>query len=400
MPNFQYQALNDHRETIVGQIQADSVPQAVAQLEARGLAVQSIGYVPSPIAANLADHAPTESPEQAALHSHMTQLLQHSAVMVSALRAFAQELPPAKRRWQLDRAIAILERGDAAAATADLARLPEFWVPLLSASAATHDPGRILSQFLEEAERASELRRQWFRTLAYPALLVVLACAVLVLLSVLVIPMYRQMFEEFDLRLPPVTLFILKLSSAINSGELLIGIVVAMVVGYLLYRARLGLPERWRIWWNDAFGTLLGRSTAVARLATFGADLMQAGLPTPAALRIAGHCAQSPRLQRAAWRLARDVERNEGLPLLKRSSALPQTVVFALYGEMHEAARIRLLREVGQCYGQWADSRLSWKHGLMEPLAVIIVGLLVGLTLVALFLPVLMLIQGLSGGLA
>jgi type II secretory pathway component PulF len=399
MPNFQYQAVNDQREMIVGQIQADSVPQAVALLEARGLVVQSIGYVPAPIAAELADPAAAENPEQGALQIHMTRLLQRSAEMVSALRAFAQELPPSKRR-QLDRAIAILERGDAAAATADLTRLPEFWVPLLSASAASNDPGRILSQFLEEAERASELRRQWFRTLAYPALLIVLACAVLVLLSVLVIPMYRQMFEEFDLRLPPVTLFILKLSSAINSGELLIGIVVALVVGYLLYRARLGLPEPWRIWWNDTFGTLLGRSTAVARLATFGADLMQAGLPTPAALRIAGHCAQSPRLQRAAWRLARDVERNEALPLLRRSTSLPQSVIFALRGEIHEAARIRLLREVGQCYAQWADLRLSWKHGLIEPLAVIIVGLLVGLTLVALFLPVLMLIQGLSGGLA
>src|SRR5687767_11283945 len=168
MAYFQFQATNAQRQPVSGQLPADSVAHALSQLEARGLTVQSIGY--APVDAMLAGENPRaeQSPEQAALQSHLARVLERGQTMVPALRAFAQELPGGRRRRQLERAIGVLERGDVAAASSDLARLPEFWVPLLSAATASRDPGRILSQFLTESEQAAELRRQWWQALAYP----------------------------------------------------------------------------------------------------------------------------------------------------------------------------------------------------------------------------------------
>jgi type II secretory pathway component PulF len=65
-----------------------------------------------------------------------------------------------------------------------------------------------------------------------------------------------------------------------------------------------------------------------------------------------------------------------------------------------DAARIRLLREVGQSHAQRAAKLLSWSQGMMEPLAVCVLGILVGFTVLALLSPLVRLIQGLSGGLA
>ena len=402
MPEFQFQALNAQRQLVSGQLQAGNVADALSQLEARGLVVQSIDYV----AAHLPD-APASGeagaeldPEHAALRSYLHRVMERGQAMVAPLRAFAEELPAGRSRRQLSRAIDVLQRGDTSAAAADLQRVPEFWIPLLGATTASSDPGRILSQFLDESQQAADLRRQWWRSLAYPLVIVLLCLAVLALLSIAVVPIFREMFTEFDLPLPSATVLVLNVAGWIASGWILVPVLAVVVVMLLLGPLSSVLPAPLRRSLDDLCGALLGRRVAVARLARFSADLLEAGLDVPAALRIAGHCTQSPRLQRAAWRLAREAERNDGLPPLKHSHPLTQTVVYALRGGMSDAARIHLLREVGQSHAQRASKLLSWTQGMMEPLAICVLGILVGFTVLALLIPLISLIQGLSGGLS
>jgi type II secretory pathway component PulF len=401
MSDFQFQAVDPQGQRVSGRLQASSVADALSQLEARGLVVQSIGYASpaSTAAQSFAEVEPEHGAERAALRSYLDRVMERGQAMVAPLQAFAEEIPAGRSRRQLLRAIGILQRGDAAAAAADLKRLPEFWIPLLSAATASSDPGQILSQFLDEAQAAAELRRQWWRSLAYPLVVVLLCLAVLALLSIAVVPIFREMFTEFDLPLPAPTILVLTVSDWFASGWILLPVVA--VVGALLLLGPFSgaLPAGFRRLLDNLFGALLGRRVAVARLARFSADLMEAGLDTPFALRIAGHCTHSPRLQSAAWRLARDVERNEGLPLLGHSNPLTQTVVYALRFPMPDRARIRLLREVGLTYAQRASKLLSWTQGMFEPLAICVLGILVGFTVLALVLPLVRLIQGLSGGL-
>lgn len=398
MANFHYRALNEQRQVVVGDVQADSVAHALSQLEALGLTVQSIGYAeaePSAVAAR--PLPPGVSAEQMALRSHLERVLQRGQAMTPALRAFAAELPEGYRRRQLIRVLGVLERGDAAEASAALSELPEFWIPLLSAATVSNDAGRVLRQFLDESQRASELRRQWWQSLAYPLIIALLALGVMTVLSFLVVPVFRDIFMEFDLPLPRWTAFVLGVAAWIQSGRILIALAIAVAAVFLLWKLTALLPVSWQVWWGDRFGTPLGRTTAIARLAEFTADLLEAGLEVPDALRIAGFSTRSPRLQRAAWRLAREIDRNEGLPPLSRPDPLTQTIQHALRGAMPPPARIRLLREVGHCHAQRARRRLSWTRGLVEPIAICVIGLVVGGTVLALFMPLVYLIHGLSG---
>ena len=75
---------------------------------------------------------------------------------------------------------------------------------------------------------------------------------------------------------------------------------------------------------------------------------------------------------------------------------LTATVLYALRTEMPAATRVRLLSEIGVCHGERARRFLSWTHGIIEPLAIAAVGLVVGATVLALFLPLVSLVQGLS----
>ena len=99
---------------------------------------------------------------------------------------------------------------------------------------------------------------------------------------------------------------------------------------------------------------------------------------------------------RASCRLAHDIERNETHASSCRSDPLSQTVTQALRCDMPVAARVRLLRELSHCYAERAQARLSWTQGIVEPVAIGVIGAIVGGVVIALFLPLISLIQVLS----
>lgn len=76
-------------------------------------------------------------------------------------------------------------------------------------------------------------------------------------------------------------------------------------------------------------------------------------------------------------------------------NVLTFTILHAL-GSGEQRARIRLLREIGACYAERARRRFSWTRGIVEPLAIVVIGLVVGTVVLALFLPLISLIQGLA----
>jgi type IV pilus assembly protein PilC len=334
--------------------------------------------------------------ERAALEQHLQTVLERGRDILPALRAYAQELPVGRRRRQLDSVLQILERGDAAEAAATLATLPGYWIPLLAAATATRDPGRILREFVRESERALELQRQWWLTLSYPALLGGLALAVLSALSLFVIPVFRDIFGGFGLALPDFTKLVLTISDWIASGRILLVVGALLAAAILIWQLSRLLPAHVRHWCGDHLGMRWGRATTLARFSQFAADLLEADLVTPQAVRLAGLATGNPPLQRAASRVAGDLEAGGDVSRPDSKSLLTATVLHALDGRVAAPARIRLLREISACYAERARGRLSWTRGIVEPLAICAIGLVVGATVLALFLPLISLIHGLA----
>ena len=397
MARFQYQALDATRQLIADELEAQSASQAVAQLEARGWTVLEIRSVSSEAASPRSDDVPAVGREQAVLRRHMSRVIEQGRAIAPALHAYAEELPPGRRQRQLVAVLGTLERGDPAEAAASLQQLSTFWIPLLSAASASGDSGRVLSEFLRESQRADELRRQWWFTLAYPLFVIAIALAVLTILSFTVIPTFREMFTSFDLPLPSFTLLVLTIAESITSGRIMLIMAAILAGGYLLAKCSHLLPLSVRERFSDRFGTFFRRTTALARLAQFMADLLEANLNVSDALRIAGFAVASPRTRRATWRLATEIDTRSMFAWTPHRPFFSAIVLHALTAEMPVASRIRLLREVSQGYAQRIRGRLSWTQGIIEPIAVVLVGTVVLGTAIALFLPLVALVHGLVG---
>jgi len=323
-------------------------------------------------------------------------VIERGREIVPALRAYADELDSQHRRQQLLTVVRVLERGDVDEATTALRTLPSYWIPLLGAATSSRDPGRVLRQFLKESQQAEELRRQWWLALAYPIIVVALALGVFVLIAVFILPAFRKMFEEFGLRLPGLTQLLFTVAAWITTGRMFLDLAIVAGIVAVLYGISRLMPPALVEWLSDRFGTLLSRSTAIARFSQFTGDLLEAELDVPSALRIAGFATRSARIRRAAWRLAHDLAAEQPLVLHRYQPFLTATVLHALRAEMSAASRVRLLSEIGACHAERARRFLSWTHGVIEPIAIAAVGLVVGATVLALFLPLISLIQGLS----
>jgi type IV pilus assembly protein PilC len=398
MPAFHYQALNADQRLISGELTASTVDEAITQLRATGLAVQSISLVsPTPASASATvSLPPAGNVEQSTLQAHMVRVLEQGKPIAPALRAYAEEMPRGRRRRQLSQVVDVLERGDSAEATIALSALPEYWIPLLSAATTSRDPGRILREFLSESRQADELSRQRWLTFAYPAFIVGIAAAVFVALSFIALPFFETVFRDFNLELPAFTRVVMTLASWVTGGQALVFALICGVVGTLLWSLRRRLPNSVHSYFPARFSLPWGQGAAIAKFARFTADLLDGGLSIPDALRIAGFATKRLQLRAAAWRLASEITSGRERMQPADEHPLTNTFLYALHADMPTSARIHLLREISNCYSTRSRMFFSWTRGLIEPLSICAVGLVVGGVVIALFLPLVSLIQGLS----
>lgn len=401
MPQFRYQALNAEQQRVAGVITADGLAHALALLEARQLRVLSIADEESlPPDSPVELEEPGQSPfvtaqQQVEQRRQLEQLLAQARVLLPPLRAFAAEMP-ARKRQQLQCVTEIIAAGDADQAQRTLRVLPGFWIPLLGSAAATRNPGKVLREFIAESQRADQLLRQWTQAIAYPLLLLGVTSGVFVTMSFLFIPVFREIFTGFGIRVPALTQFVLSLAEWITSGRLfLVSLGVLLAIFVLVVAFRVLIPRVWE-WCEDRFSLWRAHSTFVARFAQFAADLFEAGLEPTQALRLAGEATGSRPIARAAQRLSAAVSGGPELSPGLNSRLLTTTVKYALLEPHPPETRIRLLRELSNNHFERMATRLSWTRGLIEPLAILAVGLIVGITVLALFMPLFQLVSALS----
>jgi type IV pilus assembly protein PilC len=291
----------------------------------------------------------------------------------------------------------VLASGSSERAATALVEAPEYWIPLLSAATSAADCGQMLESFLSESRRVDEIRQQWWLTLAYPAVMTGLAVLVMVALSLFVIPEFGKIFDEFGLELPGITLLTLNAAHFLSSWFGLVFVAILLGIVALLLLAFSRWPVSRVGWWTDKLRLPFGRRSALARFSSFTADLVEAGIKVPDALRIAGFTVNQSRLQRAAWRLANQLE----VPGKHRIDVAPlrlmESVNYALSADLPSSSRVRLMRDISACHAERVRVGLSWTSGIVEPLGICFVGFVVGMVVIGLFLPLVKLVEGLSG---
>ena len=399
MATFHYQALTKDEELRTGEIVAPTAAAAHAELESQGLNVLLVRQsdhrnVSEPtVGPPRSEHEPTAVQ---LLRERVALLLEQRSTLGPALAAFADELPRGRTRRELKDLVTKIQNGEPVDRLTEEPMLVRVWLPLVG-STSTLGSGQLQHLFVE-AQRDYENRAHLARSLAYPAVVVLLALAVLVFLGVFVVPTFTDIFNDFDLELPSMTLVVVKFSELLTKEPLRL-LAIVIVVGLLAWGMvwlvrNWVLPGRW-------LGVILdGNSTQVAEMAFFVrrlAESLNMGLPLGDTLLLIGRNVRFSWLRKETDRLYAQLASGADPRSALENSSLPATVSYALAAGPEETPHVGLLQTIADVYSERVSNRFKWASGFLPQLAMVCIGLVVAMVVVALFMPLVMLINGLAG---
>lgn len=260
----------------------------------------------------------------------------------------------------------------------------------------------ILSNLADFLEQDLMLRRRLKSALAYPMVIFAFSIALICFLLFFIFPMFVGFFQGLNMELPVITQSLLNLTNL--SRDPLVLALVLLVLPWATVRAyrALGRSEArattlagWKLKFPLA-GPLL-HNVLLARFAGTLAILMRAGIPQMTALGAVGAALDNKALEKALTR-ASDRVKNEGVAL---STALTQEPLFprmlvsliAVGDEVGDLPRV--LELSGQNLSLEVDTSISRLTVVIEPVMLGILGIFVGYILLAVFLPVYGMIDGL-----
>src|SRR5277367_2625388 len=259
----------------------------------------------------------------------------------------------------------------------------------------------VLQRYLDFQRVSLTFRKKLKASLIYPALLIVMVIGLFIFLITFVVPRFAQLYDQLGTKLPFLTMFLLDMGKKAQAYGVYAAI-VAGIVGFLLYRwsktdaganlidkVRISLPVFGPVWLKYQVG-LFSRTLST---------LLTGGLPLVPSLETAARSIDSRQIASAVYTSVETVREGKGL-----SASLQQTKVFPeLAIEMIEVgestgALPQMLNSVAEFFEEDVQTNLTAAMSLIEPLILIMMGLVVTTILIALYLPIFSLSAGGSGG--
>jgi len=249
-----------------------------------------------------------------------------------------------------------------------------------------------LKRLIEFIEKAQRIKGRVKAALYYPCAVLFVATAILILLLTFIVPRFRAVFDGLmqGQRLPAFTMLVFNLSEAAKTHVFLFVIGTATFCGLFA----LGLRTSWGRWTFDhfklsmpVFGRLF-RKSAISRFARTLGTLIGSGVPILQALMIAQDTAGNVRVGKVIADAHASVKQGEPIaPTLKRSGIFPSLIAGMVdVGEQTGALPEMLMKIADNC-DEEVNNAANALTSLLEPILIVILAVIVGSIVVAVFLP-------------
>jgi type IV pilus assembly protein PilC len=251
----------------------------------------------------------------------------------------------------------------------------------------------MLERLALHLEKAAALRATLRTALIYPCAVLVIACAVLTLILVFVVPAFESIFASFGAELPWLTRVVISLSGLVQQYGVVV-IMLAIGTGWWV-RRQIRLRDAWRhqlhqlVLRTPIAGPLI-RHACTARWTRTLATLFAAGVPLTEALESVQGVTGNLLFQAATQSIQTQLMQGKSLShALETTEGLfpPMVVQMCAIGE-ESGALEHLLAKTAEHYEREVESTVARLSTLLEPFIMVVLGLLIGGLVMALYLPI------------
>jgi type IV pilus assembly protein PilC len=257
----------------------------------------------------------------------------------------------------------------------------------------------VLERYVSFQKISLTFRKKLIASLIYPVVLMVLVTALLIFMFTVVIPQFAQLYEQMGSKLPTLTVYLLNVGKWMQKYifYLLIAIVITVFAVYrytltergreILDTFRLRLPIFGKIWLKYQ----------VALFSRTLSTLLTGGLPLVPSLETAARSISSRRIGQAVFEAIGTVREGKSLADSMRSSGIfPDLSIEMITVGEQTGAMPQMLNSVAEFFEEDVSTALTAALSLIEPLILIVMGVVVVVILISLYLPIFSL--GQAGG--
>ncbi|MEO1130552.1 MAG: type II secretion system F family protein [Planctomycetota bacterium] len=434
MPTFQYEALDKAGKQQRGSIEAGSSQEAIQRIKLQGYFPTSVreqktkkggGAGGDDGGAKKAKPAKKKSgggfsiPFMKVKSKYLTTLTRQLSTLQDAglpLLRSLQILEMQQRPGMLKNILqGVVEEVEGGSSLSDaMAKYPKAFDHLYSKMVAAGEVGGVLdvilqrlAEFMEKAER---LKRKVIGAMIYPAMVVIVAVVIVTGIMYFIIPSFQEIFKDFGVQLPPLTVFLINASKWVagnypTEGAMFmpgaIWIIFTFPVLFVLFKlARMTNPGRAVIDTLILYVPVLGqltRKTTVARFTRTLGTLIAAGVPILEAITITKETSGNWVFERALGNVHDSIREGESFAQPLRDAKVCDSLVVNMIDVGEETGDMdTMLLKIADNYDEEVDTAVASLVSLIEPLLVVFLGGVVGTIVVAMFLPLVEMIKGLS----
>jgi len=280
--------------------------------------------------------------------------------------------------------------------------LPDFFLKSLNVAGQSGKMVEVLTNMGNFFSAQSKVKKQVKGAMTYPAIIFTIAIAMTSFLIAFVVPKITDIFDDTGQELPPITQFVLSLS------DFLIAHYIAMIVGILLVilffklaYAKLNTFHTFidTLWLKiPVIGTLI-QNHELGRFSYILSLMLESGVAYAQAVQLAkttfGNHALRSLFEKASVKVMEGNKLSNALQIskgVKLKRNFMQSL--ALGEESSEVAQI--LDNISQLYAEENEDRLKFLLGLLEPFMMLFIGVVVGVIVSAMLLPIFTMTQGLQ----
>ena len=398
MPAFRYEAVDPVGTTRKGVVNADSARAARTDLRAQGLVPLVVDVITTQIddagqtrRRGFGDHLSTN--ELALFTRQLASLLEASLPLE---QAFAALLEQAERPYLRDLVASIRSEVMGGSSLSDaLGRHPrdfaEIYRALVSSGEQIGQLSRVLSRLADYIERRNALVQKVKLAFTYPAIVTVVAFAIVIFLLTYVVPQIVSVFANTKQKLPFLTVMMLAISDFVRNYGWMVALV--LVTAWFVWRNALKNPDvkmRWHTWLLTApvYGKF-ERSLNTARFASTLAITTGSGVPILRALQTSRDTLSNVAMRQQVEDATGSVR--EGVGLARALSAhkhFPPMLIHMIRAGEVTGELPAMLERASNAQEQDLERRALTIAGLLEPVLILAMGVVVLLIVLAVLMPI------------
>ncbi len=427
MPTFQFEALNANGEPQKGAIDAASSEEAIQRIKHQGyfptsVREQKVKKTAAGEGKSASDTVKKKkkgggitigrvSTKHLTLFTRQLSTLQDAGLpLLRSLQILENQLKPGKLKNVLIQVCDDVEGGMSLSEA--MAKHPRVFSRLYTKMVAAGEIGGVLDVILQRLsefmEKAQALKRKVIGAMVYPVTVIFVAIIIVTGIMYFIIPQFQEIFEDMEIELPQITLMLVTVSKWVagsaSPDQKIPGAIILLASPFVVFiffkLLRRTPPGRATFDYVTLLIPILGglvRKTVISRFTRTLGTLISAGVPILEAITITRDTCGNWVYERALTKVHDSIREGETFAAPLRETKVCNALVVNMIDVGEETGDMdSMLMKIADNYDEEIDVAVSSLVSLLEPVMVIVLGGIVGTIVVAMFMPMVAMINQLQ----